>query len=113
MSNLLLLSHKNVCPQCFVRRNGEMDACCHNCGTRLFPSVNFDFQKYEDDGNVRHWWAFTNEAGWKHRDHFMVKSAKPQERYSPPPKIEKDYGRHTTPGEVAAQGGKLNLNLKA
>ncbi len=114
MSEKLLLTDKNRCPQCGVRRIGSNSGLCHNCGTRLFPNILVDFQKYEDDGNVRHWWAFASkEKGWMHRDHFMVKTARPQERHAPPPKIEKNYGRHTTPGEVAAQGGRLNLNLKA
>jgi hypothetical protein len=113
MSEKLLLTDKNRCPQCFVRRNGDFDGNCHNCGTRLFPSILFDFQKYEDDGNVRHWWAFTKESGWKHRDHFMVATAKPQDKYQKPVELEKSYGRSTTPAEVAARGGKLELNVKA
>lgn len=112
MSEKLLLLDRNVCPQCGARRNGKYEGSCHNCGTKLFPHILCDFHKFEDDGNVRHWWAFDVEHGWMHRDHFMVKSAKPQERYQKPVEIEKSYGRQTTPGEVAARGGKLNLNVR-
>ena len=111
MSEKLLLTDKNRCPQCGVRRT-PYSGICGNCGTRIFMGVNIDFQAYEDEGNVRHWWAWTPDRGFVHRDHFMVKTAKPQERYQKPIELEKDYGRSTTPGEVTARGGKLELNVK-
>jgi hypothetical protein len=112
MNDLLFLNDRNRCPVCFVRRNGSNDGSCHNCGVRLFPSVNYDFKRFEDETPIRFWWAYDVRSGWKHRDHFMVVNARLQERHQASIKLDKDYGRKTTPAEVAARGGKLERTIK-
>jgi hypothetical protein len=38
-----------------------------------------DFQSYEDDGNPRRYWLWTNSEGWIHRDH-VIEGLQPLER---------------------------------
>lgn len=111
MSDYLYLTDKQRCPVCFARRCFA-DGNCHNCGVRLFTSINIDFQKFEDETPIRLWWAWTPESGWKHRDHFMVQNARPNVRYSAPKIPDANYGRQTTPDQVAARGGKIRRTVR-
>lgn len=57
------------------------------------------FTKYEDDGNLRDYYLWTDNYGWKHRDHLMVAGANPLEaEYYPDIPPPNDY---TTPEEIA------------
>ena len=76
------------------------------CCIRLFPHTNYMFNRYEDAGEIRHFYVWTND-GWKHRDHFMEKIARPLTREISLPKLPANYGKHTTPGEVAKRGGVI------
>ena len=99
MSAYLLLTDKNICPACRVRRQ-FVTAPCHNCGAKLFTSGNFNFEKYELEVGC-HWWAYDKFKGWCHRDHWMVKDIAPNVRRYTPPVIEKNYGL-----QAPERGGK-------
>ena len=66
MGNYLLLRKKTECPQCRCRRSFTQ-GFCHNCGIRLFIRP-INFRAFEDDGNERRYWLWTNDKGWIHRD---------------------------------------------
>lgn len=109
--NYLFLTDVSICPACRCRR-GNHSGKCKNCGIQLFNSAEPDFNKYEADGNVPHWWAFHKFDGWKHRDHFMVEAAKPLHRKFVVPNLAKDYGKTTTPAEVAQRNPRTIRTLK-
>ncbi len=100
MSQFLLLHDKNICPACRVRRS-FIDGNCHNCGLRLFTSGNNNFEKFETETGVMHWWGYDSRDGWKHRDHWMIPKIQPNIRYYTPPKLAKDYGQ-----KLPERGGK-------
>ena len=70
MGNFVLLKDKNRCPQCRARRSFS-DGHCSNCGIRLFIRP-INFRAYEDDGNPRRYWLWTNSEGWIYRDHVIA-----------------------------------------
>ena len=78
MSDLILLRDKHRCPQCRARRSFS-GGNCSNCGMRLFINP-INFKQFEDDGNIRRYWLWTNDLGWKHRDYVMSPDAAPQAR---------------------------------
>ena len=102
-SDYLLLRQTWACPVCKARRD-NVTGFCHNCGLKLFSSVDYDFAKFEQETNIRNWWAWDNERGFVHRDFFMVKDANPNHRVLKldPLALDKNYGRHCTPAQAAA-----------
>ena len=107
MSELLLLKDPCRCPACGQRRADPIRWKCISCGITLFSHTGYGFENFERETGCVYWWAFDKERGWMYRDHFIVKDAKPLPRDVALKPIPKDYGKHTTPGEVAARGGKL------
>lgn len=75
MSDLILLRDKNRCPHCRSRRSFS-SGHCGNCGMRLFVRP-IKFRQFEDDGNDRRYWLWTNDRGWVHRDFVMSPEAAP------------------------------------
>lgn len=67
---MILLRDKKRCPNCRARRPFT-DGYCANCGLRLFIRP-INFQQFEDDGNPRRYWLWTNSEGWIFRDHVMM-----------------------------------------
>ena len=102
----LRLTDPKRCPSCGHKGQFRKNGFCGNCATRLFSSVG-DFHQMEDQGLPPHYWTFTKEDGWKHRDHFIVHGARPNPRTIKLAKLPKDYGKRTTPSQVAGMGGKL------
>jgi hypothetical protein len=102
MGNFLLLTQKNICPSCRIKR-GTYSGNCFKCGTRLFTDSNFDMQKFEDESGVRHWWCYDRRDGWKHRDHWMTENAAPLIRHYEAPKLPKDYGTKLPPVQAKAK----------
>jgi hypothetical protein len=107
MSAYLLLLDPLKCPACRVRRRNNYTAPCHNCGVKLFASTENDFKSFEQEAGIMYWWSFHRTDGWKARDHYMVEDLKPLHRVYTPPKLDKNYGRQTTPGEVAQAPRRL------
>jgi hypothetical protein len=103
MSDFIYLSDLNRCPKCFVRWQASQNKPCHNCGVKLFvsgPPQDADVMELET--GMRNWWAWDSHRGWVHRDHWVVEGAKPLIRHYEVPKLDKDYGKHTTPEAVRA-----------
>ena len=96
------------CPGCGFLGRYARNGMCLSCGVRLFPHTHNDFRAFEMAEGIRHWWAFDREHGWRHRDFFMVPDAKPLLRNPKINPLPKNYGRKTTPGEVAGRGGKIS-----
>lgn len=96
--DFLLLTDPARCPKCYARRL----TCdyCPACGIRLF-SKPIEFAAFETGTGIRNWWCWHPSDGWKHRDHWMVDTARPNHCQYQLPDLPKDYGRQTTPGEVA------------
>jgi hypothetical protein len=67
-----------------------------------------DFHQMIADGLSRNFWCYTEDDGWKFSDFFLVPNAKPQHRVLDLKPLPKDYGKHTTPQQVAQRGGKLS-----
>jgi type II secretory pathway predicted ATPase ExeA len=66
---------------------------------------------FEADGNLRTYWLWTEENGWKHRDHIMEKSAIAQIREQ---KIKiPELNNKTTPEAVMAHTGKIRKTVRA
>lgn len=78
MSDYILLKDKHRCPRCFARRS-FMSGLCYNCGMRLFVRP-IDFQRFENEGNPRLYWLWTNDNGWIFRDH-VIEGLKPLDRH--------------------------------
>lgn len=78
MSDLILLRDKCRCPQCRARRSFS-GGNCSNCGMRLFINP-INFKQFEDDGNDRRYWLWTNDSGWIYRDYVMDPQAPAQTR---------------------------------
>lgn len=58
-----------------------------------------------------YWWAFDEIKGWVQRDHFMVENAEANHRFYKSPDLDTNYGRQTTPEEVATTGGRLKKKI--
>ena len=114
MSKFLFLINKTRCPACNASRSFTSDNC-HRCGVRLFRGA-IDFEKFEDETFIVNWWCYSGEReGWKFRDHWMIKTAAPLESHFTMPKLDANYGKHTTPDEVRnkkAQTKKIKLREK-
>lgn len=78
MSEYLFLRDKNRCPQCRCRRSFS-GGYCHACGIRLFIHP-INFRAYEDEGNPRRYWLWTNQNGWIYRDH-IIEGLQAQDRH--------------------------------
>lgn len=104
----LRLRNPNQCPNCGYRGQHPRNGSCGSCGTRLFPTLIYDFERFSQECFCN-FWAFDRGGGrgWINRDHLLVKGAKPQTRELNLPKLPKNYGQHTTPNEVVKRGGKL------
>ena len=105
MSDYIFLTDKTRCPSCKVRRS-FISGNCHNCGTRLFNSIESDFHKFEAETGTVVWWAYHPAKGFVFRDHFMIPNAAPLVKRYEVDKIDRNYGRTTTPAEVAAKSAK-------
>lgn len=66
--------------------------------------INFD--SYENDGNRRYYWLFTDDYGWIHRDQIMLglMGQDADEKIETP---DDGYGRQTTPDAVSRNGGQV------
>lgn len=73
----VLLKDKHKCPRCQARTRMNHSGHCRNCGLRLFLSP-INFTAFEDDGNLRNYWLWTNDRGWIHRDYVMNLRAEAQ-----------------------------------
>ena len=107
MSYLLLTDHK-VCPSCHFKTTPPPQHFheCNNCGTLLFLR-QIDFTAYEADGGFRHYWLFTKDRGWAHRDHIMEKRAAALIREQ---KIETpEPNNKITPEKIQARSGKVRV----
>ncbi len=107
----LLLKDKTVCPACHRRTNPSHFRGCANCGMMLFLRP-ISFQSYEDDGHLRIYWLWTQANGWIYRDHVMA-GLKAQEREVRIDEPSPEYGRHITPEQVRARGGKMVKKIKS
>lgn len=112
MTDFIFLRDPCRCPSCGKKGDHPKNGFCGNCNTRLFSTVG-NFHQMEADGLLPHYWAFTKEDGWKHRDHFIVPGAKPQTRKLNLPEIPKNYGAHTTPGQIAKRGGRITKRMRS
>lgn len=112
MSDFIFLRDPCRCPSCGKKGAARKNGFCGNCNTRLFSTVG-DFHQMERNGLLPHYWAFTQEHGWKHRDHFIIATAKPQPRAAKLPDVPKHYGMHTTPHQVSRRGGKARRSVTA
>ncbi len=110
MADYLLLKF-DACPQCRCKGRVVHFNPCPNCNTMLFKRP-IDFELYEADGNIRHYWMYDAVKGWMHRDAIMEARFKPNEREYKPEKLPDDYGKQTTPEAIQARGGKLKLQGK-
>jgi hypothetical protein len=108
MNDFLKLEDKTRCPSCGYKHRVPVNGSCSGCGVRLFPTTDPDFRRFTEETGIRHFFAFHNIDGWKHADHFLISDAKPLHRNPSINPIPKNYGRKTTPGEVAGRGGKIS-----
>jgi hypothetical protein len=76
--NYILLKDKGQCPRCDKPHKLTARGRCKSCGVLLFFNGEFNFSAYEDDGNLRIYWLWTPEYGWKHRDYVMNLRAEAQ-----------------------------------
>jgi hypothetical protein len=51
-------------------------------------------EQFEEETGIRHWWAFHAHDGWKHRDHWMIKSVAPLMKKYEIPNLPKNYGQN-------------------
>lgn len=108
----LRLKNPKQCPSCGHRGNYRKNGFCGKCNMRLFSTVG-DFHQMEAMGLPPVYWAFTKDDGWKYRDHFIVHNAKPNPRTIKLAKLPDDYGKKSTPGEVAKRGGKITKRMRS
>jgi len=108
----LRLTDPKRCPSCGQKGQSRKNGFCGKCSTRLFSSV-CDFHQMEAQGLLPHYWAFTKDDGWKHRDHFIVHGAAPNPRTIALAKLDQNYGRHTTPQQVAQRGRKVTRRTQS
>jgi hypothetical protein len=100
MTDYLLLKDPTRCPGCGYKGRFPRNGVCGTCGLRLFPSLEYDFAAFDRD-TAMNFWAFDRNRGWISRDHILIANAQPNKRTVNLPKLARDYGRHTTPDEVA------------
>jgi len=106
-----LLKRKDCCPNCGRVQQIQHGRECPGCRNTLFLRP-IQFQSYEDDGHLRNYWLWTEMKGWMHRDHIMVKEAKPLESEVKFDKVPEGYGKQTTPEAVVAAGRAPKKALK-
>jgi hypothetical protein len=105
MSDYLLLRNPNSCPACGFTGRYPRNGVCASCGLRLFPSLNYNFQAFAAEV-CENFWAFDKSRGWVHRDHLLIRGTRPQQRALNLKPLPEDYGKHTTPAQVASRGGR-------
>jgi len=101
----LLLKNRSECPECRCAldkspRYANCDIADswhfkrHHCGAWLFFRP-IAFQQYEDDGNLRRYWLWTNGKGWVSRSYIMNPELKAQVADEKEENIAEDYGKQS------------------
>lgn len=110
--SIILLRDKSYCPNCRRKSEPQHFRECRACGMMIFLRP-INFQKYEDDGAKRDYWAWINDRiGWVYRDWVVEKSVNWEKPLTPEvetAKLPENYGKDMTPDDVVKRGGKLKI----
>ena len=98
MSDFILLTDRNYCPNCRRKSTPKGYGQCRGCGMMLFDAGN-DFRKYELETGFREYWVYISKTkGFVHRSHLLDFDSKPLEIETPlareykAPELPSDYG---------------------
>lgn len=104
MSDTLLLKNWKVCPRCRrIAVPANLPAVCRCCNVMLFRQRHA-FELYAEQTGDREYYVFNTQLGWIHST--QIKDPQALSRDYKPPKLPDNYGKETTPEEIANRGRK-------